>query len=117
MGQCYSVELKLKYKDKQKAFESLLNYLIESKFSYFNRDDIKEMDDAIEFLLTNNVANTDDGVYYSAFDASYGWESVMQEGFESMIPYLKYGSKIVIYPDEGHSYLGIKNGKPNYRYY
>jgi len=48
--------------------------------------------------------------YSTAFDASYGWEEVMQDAFLHMAPYLEDGSSISISPDSGLYEARIEGG-------
>ena len=49
--------------------------------------------------------------YSNAFNASYGWEVVMIEMFETITPFLEDGSELLIYPDSDYDKLIVKNGK------
>lgn len=49
--------------------------------------------------------------YYSGFDGSYGWESIMLDIFDMISPFLADGSELFIYPDNDYDHLIIKNEK------
>lgn len=55
----------------------------------------------------------DDGFheFNSCFDASYGWEIVMEQAFEVMAKYLDDGSGLCLDMDEGSREFIVKDGK------
>jgi len=48
---------------------------------------------------------------FADFDASYGWESLMMDAFETIAPYLADDSVIKILPDSGCDHGTVRNGK------
>ncbi len=79
--------------------------------------DVREWDDESgrfrkrEFLLVRSDVN-ERGFrgFTSAFNASYGWEGMMDEAFDVMARFLEDGSLLVIYPDVGSRLLVVKGG-------
>ena len=116
MGATYAVTLKIKLKDEE-AFIRNVNAFIEELEStnqarfgtYYDRTTV---DGLVQNLITDrNYTKWEDGLYDSAFDASYGWEWVMCEAFDHMAEVLEDGSFIDIFPDSGEDYGEVINGK------
>ena len=125
MGQCYSVNLKLKFTDEEgarKALQAKLERHEEENVAY-NLDHFKELGvgtDKLHDLLCIFFGGwngrlppliTDTEWQYSDFDASYGWEVVMMDAFEEIAPYLTDKSEIKIYPDFGCDHGTVRKGK------
>ena len=125
MGQCYSVEIKARFRDEDGAKKALQAKLDrhEEDFVNYNLDHFTgELG-----LSTDNLhdlmgiffggwkgklePSTTDDWEYADFDASYGWESLMMDAFEVIAPYLADGSVIKIYPDSGCDHGTVRNGK------
>ena len=114
MGQCYSVGLKIKVKhnSEEKAAEALRLHMLQEK-----------LDDLIRNCLAGWKSSpycmeevSGWKKYHNDFDASYGWDTVMKEMFETLTPFLEDQSKIDIYSD-GYSIHGlVENGKCNWIY-
>ena len=51
-------------------------------------------------------------IYSNGFDASYGWENVMRDLFERMIPFISEESTFRIEPDDEGYLLGIRRARP-----
>lgn len=126
MGACYSVALNLTIADEKACVETLCNKI---------KNDSEKVNYNLELaeklgLSTDNLADLiciffggcnlssrphlfeDNRIeYYSDFDASYGWGSVMYDAFTLIAPFLKNGSKISVYPDESYWNLIVENGK------
>ena len=124
MGACYSVELKVKVLDIPGAIKALNEHIVNDTSADYSLEEYAEcgittetFDDLIKILLADlqqpvSVFQTGKFVtYLNAFDASYGWERIMMEWFETLTPFVANGSKLLIYPDEGYDKLVIKNGK------
>lgn len=98
MGACYSVSYVLRFSDEQGAIKALQN-------QKFMKTKANTMNGLMKFVLADNqnpVTITSDGKftrYENDFDASYGWETLLQDTFEVMKPFLKKRSKVVICPD------------------
>ena len=124
MGQCYSVEIKVKFTDEdgaKKALQAKLDRHEEERINY-NLDHFKELG-----ITTDNLhdllgiffggwegkldKSTTDEWEYADFDACYGWEIVMMDAFEDIAPYLTDDSVIKIYPDSGCDHGVVRNGK------
>lgn len=131
MGACYDVQLKMRFNDtknaQEKAVAALQAYITEHDgkgilfgLDRFEKDGITP--DSLEgllkiFLCGSNYWHPELKYgrkwihYYNGFDASYGWESVMMDMFETIAPYLAEKSEIKIWPDEDYDHMVIKNGK------
>lgn len=108
MGQVYDVTYSLCWIDDEEKVNALkeLSKHIGRKF--------KSIDDVMAYLLTKNVEKTEEGkvqIYYAGFDASYGWESLLEECFDVMLPHLADESKFSCYPDSGYYVYAVKDGK------
>lgn len=49
--------------------------------------------------------------YSNDFDASYGWESVMIEVFEALVPVLRDGSTLDLSADNAYVGYAVTDGK------
>ena len=126
MGQCYSVEIKARFRDEdgaKKALQAKLDRHEEEHVCY-NLDhftgelglSIDNLHDlmGIFFGGWNGKLETcpDDKEWeFADFDASYGWEGLMMDAFEVIAPYLADGSELKIYPDSGCDHVTVRNGK------
>lgn len=125
MGQCYSVELKVKFRDEdgaKKALQAKLDRHEEDHVNYNIGHFTGELGLSIDNLHDlmgiffggwkgKLEPSTTDDWEYADFDASYGWESLMMDAFEEIAPYLADYSVIKIYPDSGCDHGVVKNGK------
>lgn len=126
MGQCYSVELKVRFTDEDGAKRALQAKLDrhEAERVNYNLDHFKgelglstdNLHDLMGIFFGGwkgrlETAPADKTWEYADFDASYGWESIMMEAFEVIAPYLADGSVIKIYPDSGCDHGTVRNGK------
>lgn len=125
MGQCYSVEIKARFRDEDSAKKALQAKLDrhEEEHVCYNLDHFKELGigtDNLHDLMgiffggwkgKLETCPGDKEWEYADFDASYGWESIMMEAFEVIAPYLADGSVIKIYPDSGCDHGTVRNGK------
>ena len=126
MGACYDVNLKVKLKNEKGAIQALNEHIKNDKRANYSLDKYAEQgvttetfDDLMRIFLAGwkgqevEITEGKDGftTYKNNFDASYGWESVMIEMFETLTPYLEDGSEFLIYPDSSYDKLIVKNGK------
>lgn len=124
MGACYSVTIKVNLTDEKEAIDALNHHIANDSRTNYSLDKYAEkgvttetFDGLMKILLAElqqEVSVYRKGkftIYDSAFNASYGWESVMMEWFEVLAPFLTDGSEMLIYPDEDYDKLIIKNGK------
>lgn len=124
MGQCYDVNLCIRFKDEKGAKNALkakIGRANEEKILYGESGlkaigfDFDKIWDLMSVFFCGwgeklkEAANK--GWLYSCFDASYGWENVMMDAFEKIAPYLEEGSEIKIYPDSGCDYGYVENGQ------
>lgn len=115
MGQCYSVTLKLSFKDREGATKALRRKIERGKEKHINYSlehykeigiDTKILEDLLKIFFGGweGKLTLDDptpNIFHSGFDASYGWENVMMAAFEELSPFLEDQSSITIYPDSG----------------
>jgi hypothetical protein len=125
MGQCYSIEIKARFRDEdgaKKALQAKLDRHEEEHVAYNLPHFTEELG-----MSTDNLhdlmgiffggwkgklePSTTDDWEYADFDASYGWESLMMDAFETIAPYLADGSEIKIWPDSGCDHGTVRNGK------
>lgn len=126
MGQCYSVEIKARFRDEEGAKKAL-----QAKLGRHEEEHVNYSLDHFTGELGLSTDNLHDlmGIFfggwkgkletcpgdkdwvYADFDASYGWESLMMDAFEKIAPYLADGSVIKIYPDSGCDHGTVRNGK------
>ena len=124
MGACYSVDLKVNVLDVPGAIKALNEHMINDTRSDYSLEEYAEQgittetfDGVVKVLfaeLQQPVFIYQKGkftVYTNAFNASYGWESIMMEWFKVLTPFVANGSQLLIYPDEGYDKLVVKNGK------
>ena len=125
MGQCYSVNLKVRFTDEdgaKKALQAKLDRHEEDRVNY-NLDhftgelglSIDNLHDLMGIFFGGwkgklEPSTTDDWEY-ADFDACYGWEGVMMDAFEVIAPYLADNSVIKIYPDSGCDHGTVRKGK------
>ena len=118
MGAVYSVRISLTcidvQKDSQKIVDGTKEFLNSNNlYKYANFNDVEG---AIKAILPDQgsfMFKTSYDRYISAssgFDASYSWETVINDWFSNVIaPIVMMGSEINVYPDEGH-YVGVVAG-------
>lgn len=124
MGQCYYVECKVKIKNEENIVEALQRFM-ETRDTNFNLEDFasrgigtNSFDDLMRIIFADFPGNDfqrseEEGgfaIYSSGFSASYGWESVMDDAFTVMAPFLAEGSELFVEPDIGWWRKIIKNG-------
>ena len=125
MGACYSVSLKVKTKNEEKAIKSLRNKIDTDRNVNYNLkklceegESIDAFNDLIGIFLAGGDSQelnieTDNNfiTYQNDFDAPYGWERVMIEMFQTISPFLEDGSKFLIYIDNDYDEFIIKKRK------
>lgn len=123
MGACYSVYLKVDLIDEEGAIKALNEHMAKGGADYSLEEyaHIGATPDTFDGLMKILFAEAqrkvdifDYGrfrIYENDFDASYGWEGVMMDWFHVLAPFLKNGSELIIYPDNGYDKLVIRNGK------
>lgn len=119
MGQCYTVEAKLKFRNNDPAaFCEAIRSEIEKrdgKSAYFYLDsygyDLASPFDCFRAMTASDAEIMDDGTYSAGFDASYGWEGLMIEVFSKAAWELEEGSYISIWPDFGQDLIEVRHGK------
>lgn len=125
MGACYSVVLKVKVIDEVGAIKALNEHIVnDTRTDYslvkYAQQGIKTdtFDDLMRIFLAGwkgqeIFIHEKNGltIYENDFDASYGWEGVMMEMFQTLTPFIKNGSEMLIYIDSDYDKLVVKNGK------
>ena len=124
MGTCYSVRMKLTLLDEVGAIKALNEHMARDTKTHYNLAFYEEQGitpDTVDGLMKILLAEPQSEVsirqagktryYENAFNASYGWESVMMDWFNVLTPFLNSGSQMVIYPESDYDKLVVKNGK------
>lgn len=129
MGQCYSIELRVRFTDERAATAAMQQKMERAKDERINYNLPQftergvDLDDAFGLLrvvfadwprndYTRHEPDADGiTIITNNFDASYGWHQVMSDFFELLAPYLADGSSLDIWPDSGHDYMTISNHK------
>ena len=124
MGQCYDVNLHVRFKDEKAAKQALLAKIDradEERVVYnipglraqgFDLDNIWDLMSVFFCGWGQRLKPTvGGGGLYSCFDASYGWEGVMMDAFDKIAPFLEDYSEIVIYPDSGRDWGYVEDGE------
>lgn len=124
MGASYSVDLTVSLTDEQRAAEIVRKFIQDSN-AEFHLDDFNAIgigtgtfDDLMRIVLASwestpvKIEQIDDYRKYSNdFDASYGWESVMIEVFEALVPVLRDGSTLDLSADNAYVGYAVTDGK------
>ena len=122
MSACYSVNVELRVKKdcEEKVIETLQNKIKRAKEEMTDYG-IKEIPNTLKELLGIFFVSHGDyynykqvGTWYmvdSAFNASYGWESVMISIFKEITPYLENKSELYIDIDNDYDRLVIRKGQ------
>ena len=124
MGQCYDVNLKVRFKDEEGAKRALRAKIARGKQEHvlydvqglrmkgFDFDNIRDLMSVFFCEWGDRLRPAADEAWLnSGFNASYGWESVMMDAFEKIAPFLEDGSEIIIYPDSDYDKAEVTNGK------
>ncbi len=104
MGQSYYVDAKFDIRN-EKEFVTEGRKIFERSYVRPVKENQKDtVEHLIETLLAKhqNGYSKDGDNYKSQFDASYGWEGLMEDFFISVKGALNKGSYITVYPDSGH---------------
>lgn len=112
MGQCYSVNLKIKLKpnSEKRAADALKTHMFKDDRTNYCFDEFaalgvgtEELDDLIRICLAGwklTTYFTDESYgwknYENDFDCSYGWESVLGKIFEALAPFLEDQADITL---------------------
>lgn len=122
MGQCYTVYLKVKFKDEEGAKNAAQGVLknLDADIDQLGKKvglDLNTMDGLLRHFYSDWERGhkwtpvTDPDCLCGDFNAQYSWESVMMDAFDAMAPFLEEGSEIKIYPDSGVDHAVVTNGK------
>lgn len=117
MGQCYSVEAKLNFKNNDPSGfckiikDEIVDRHGKSAIFDLDRGDLNDPFGCFKILTAKDAAKSRDGTWYADFSGSYGWESVMTEIFHEAAKELVDGSVITIYPDYDATEISVRNGK------
>ncbi len=126
MGALYTVSLKTKFKPckEAEAFRELRSLIgadgrIDYGIAGHERDGLyaDSVDHCIKYFLadwpTTRVRTEEESgwkTYSNEFKATYGWGSVMDRMFFSLVPYLGDGSFLEVSVDNDHWRMEIKDG-------
>ena len=121
MGQCYNVIVKMKVKGAAEIIKQSVDVFKTECPEWY--DEIKDkipcdtVYGCVAFALAANQHNFmavhRNGIttYESSFKATYSWHSLLEDWFEAIAPYLKDGSSMLVYPDNGHYKYVVKDGR------
>lgn len=118
MGAVYDIEGLLKFRSSQDIVDITRKFVAQSddRIRFGDDADFTDLEGALICIFTKRglrISNeTETSVEFdSSFDASYGWEGVMMDWFESVAPVLDDGSELKIWPDSGLDDGIVKGGK------
>ena len=120
MDQWYDVTVKMKVKDADGLIKKSVDvFKTECPERFYEVKDKMPCDTVygcVAFALAANQ-NTFKAVhrngvttYESSFKATYSWHSVLEDWFDSIAPYLKDGSSMLVYPDRGRYEYSVRDG-------
>ncbi len=104
MGECYDVRFKLKYTYKPNAISALSIYVIRA----LHKPDLpiyNSMSELMKYILPQTCHwyfDEESEEYFAAFDANYGWYTILHGAFSAMSPWLADGATMEIWP--GNAY-------------
>ena len=116
MGQCYTVKAKFYFKDDDPTSfcNAIKAYVHAMDGDRANFGSYKESDFDTPFGCFSVICPNayDYGEYYCAdFDASYGWEIVLEQAFRTGLKECDDGSHVDVYPDNGMWSLNVEDGE------
>lgn len=116
MGQCYSVEADFSFKngDPSSFCKAVKDYVKENdgKNMIFRPYEDSAFDTPFGcFGVICPNSYEENGHMSADFDASYGWESVLNDVFKLALAECDEGSSVDVYPDSEPWSLKVKNGK------
>ena len=125
MGACYSVTIKVNVTDVPSAIKALNDHITNDTRSNYSLEEYAKhgittetFDDLMRIFLAGwpgqeiDISKENEfTVYDNGFNASYGWECVMMDMFETLAPFVSEGSELYISIDNDYDKLVIKNGK------
>lgn len=110
MGQCYSVDIKIKVLDDD-AFIKATRLLVEN--AHIAEDCVEKFSDSsvmecVKFMLAGHfqgpIVTRNDGegfvCYKNEFYATYSWSSLLWEWWDAIEPYIEHGSEMSVWEDE-----------------
>lgn len=120
MGQSYSVEANLRFKnDEPSGFCNAIVSSVNPSADKLAKYDTSDPLSCFRLVTTDKAIIDGAGIYQADFDGSYGWETVLVDAFRKASPYLKNGSWIEVYVWEGngasHSFA-IEDGRVSESY-
>ena len=121
MGQCYSVDLKIKLKDADAFVRLTREFADANGWSQDYKDELTGINGIINFIVGDGSVDVhyENGfpVFRGEFDASYSWDSVLENWFGAVAPSLEDGSEIEVAPDEGLWKCVVRDGAASDREY
>lgn len=136
MGQVYDISLQFNGEpDEDEIVRKTIEYIAKTKDHVrYSESDLQLSEqstllDALDVIFTDNIGcgyygpegsrnlDTVPGRLTAGFDATYGWQEIMENWFEYVAPAMGEGTWITIYPDSGHTYAVVKDGKAEFSYH
>lgn len=116
MSASYDVKLTLKFKDRKKAEEALLNYISENNLDEHPTSMETIFENLLKYKSVNNsyehVFIDDNTEYYgSSVERDFIFESIILNVFSSMKEYLFDDSSLELYPESGYFRYQLTEGK------
>lgn len=106
MGQCYEVTAKINPVNEAKFISKSQLFLQNERIdpACLTKAKYNSVDDIMEFLLVahQRMYERKGDVYTAWFDASYGWEVIIDRWFDAVRETLSKGDYIEVWPDSGH---------------
>ena len=96
MGMCYYVTAHLEPKD-ESAAEKVLKEVLKKSLEAEGKS-LDKYRDLVEFLLAEN-SEIDGYDYEAEFNASYGWDAVLERAYKALRPYLTDDSYMEVSAD------------------
>ena len=116
MGAVYTIYGDLTYKSDKAIVNATKDFINSTTNARFSDTEFTDLEGALVCIFTDrgldikSISSTA-VKFTSDFDASYGWEWVMQSWFDNVASVLNDGSTLEIYPDSGKDMGIVKNGK------
>ena len=116
MGAVYNVYLSLRFKSDDDIIGVTHAFIESQRYrAVFDGDNFSDLIGAIQCIftergLTVTSVSSNEFIGSASFDASYGWEPVMCNWFESIAYILYNGSSIELHSDENQYYGIVQNG-------
>lgn len=136
MGQVYDISLQFNGEpDEDEIVKKTIEYIANTKDHVrYSESDLQLSEqstllDALDVIFTDNIGcgyygpegsrnlDTIPGRLTAGFDATYGWQEIMENWFEYVAPAMGEGTWLHIWPDSGVTKAVVKNGKAEFSYH